>query len=176
MSSSRPATLLILPCAVLALTLGACSKTPEAPATPPATNPAAAPAPAPAPTPAPTTMTMQRATAPAGVKISFVGIKTGDAVTSPVKFSFGLEGAKIAPAGTTEPGTGHFHVIVDSELPAQDAPLPASDKVIHFGKGQTEAELTLTPGPHTLQLEFTDGSHMPFEPAVTSDKIEITVK
>lgn len=171
--------------AAAALALAACNKKDEAPAAPaaPAAAPAAAPS-EPAAAPAAAAPAAEgaapaapaRTAAPAGTKIGFTGIKEGDTVASPVKFDFALEGAKIAPAGTADAGTGHFHVIVDSDLPPQDAPLPASDKVIHFGKGQTGAELTLAPGPHTLQLEFTDGNHLPFDPPVTSDKINITVK
>lgn len=170
---------LLGPVAVFALALGACSKksgsdtTTTPAATPPEPPASTAPAESTAP---PAAETPTREAAPEGAKISFVGIKDGDTVSNPVKFTFGIEGAKIAPAGTMEPGTGHFHVIVDSDLPPQDAPLPATDKIIHFGKGQTEAELTLDPGPHTLQLEFTDGKHMPFDPPVVSDKINITVK
>jgi hypothetical protein len=136
---------------------------PAAPATPP---PAAAPASAPA-----------RQTAPAGTSVSFTGVKNGDTVTSPFKVGFAVTGAKIAPAGTADPGTGHFHLLIDTDvLPPQDAPLPASDKVKHYGKGQTEDTVTLPPGPHTLQIELADGAHLPFDPPVLSDKISVTVK
>jgi len=119
---------------------------------------------------------LARTPAPAGAKVYFVGIKDGDTVTSPFKVSFGADGATIAPAGSTDAGTGHHHLIIDSALPPQDAPLPASEQVKHFGKGQTETELTLAPGKHTLQLELADGRHVPFDPPVVSQKITITVK
>lgn len=138
-------------------------------------SPAAPAAPA-AETPAATPPAVTRQTAPEGAKVAFVGIKDGDTVTSPFKVGFSVEGLKVAPAGTTDPDTGHFHLIIDSELPPQDAPLPANDHVKHYGQGQTEDELTLPPGPHTLQLEFTDGAHVPFNPPVVSDKINVTVK
>jgi hypothetical protein len=47
---------------------------------------------------------------------------------------------------------------------------------MHFGKGQTETELKLAPGKHTLQLVFADQDHKPHNPPVTSEKITITVK
>jgi hypothetical protein len=47
--------------------------------------------------------------------------------------------------------------------------------VVHFGKGQTETTVTLTPGKHTLQLVFADANHIPHNPAVISKKITVTV-
>jgi hypothetical protein len=57
-----------------------------------------------------------------------------------------------------------------------DQPLPMTDKVRHFGKGQTETELTLPPGKHTLQLLVGDKNHMPLDPPVISKTINVTVK
>ena len=54
--------------------------------------------------------------------------------------------------------------------------MPADEHVKHFGKGQTETELTLAPGKHTLQLVVGDGNHIPYDPALASGKITITVK
>ena len=54
-------------------------------------------------------------------------------------------------------------------------PMPATDKIVHFGKGQTETTLTLTPGKHTLQLVFADYLHQSFDPPLHSKKITITV-
>lgn len=134
-------------------------------ATPPATPAAAA-----------TSAAMPRATAPKGAKIHFKGIKDGDTVASPFKIGFAAKGIKVAPAGTATPGTGHFHLLLDTGLPPQDAPLPANDHVKHFGKGQLETEVTLPAGKHTLQLEMTDGNHLPFQPPLLSSKITVTVK
>jgi len=54
--------------------------------------------------------------------------------------------------------------------------LPTSDTIKHFGKGQTETELTLPPGKHTLQLILGNALHIPFDPPVMSEKITITVE
>ena len=54
--------------------------------------------------------------------------------------------------------------------------IPADAQHVHFGKAQTETELTLTPGTHTLQLELGDKNHMAFEPPIISEKITVTVK
>jgi hypothetical protein len=83
----------------------------------------------------------------------------------------------VAPAGIKFDHTGHHHLLIDSELPADlSQPLPASEKSVHFGKGQTETTLTLAPGKHTLQLVFADMLHVPHDPAVVSKKITITVE
>jgi hypothetical protein len=74
-------------------------------------------------------------------------------------------------------GTGHHHLLVNlDQLPALDQPIPADDRHIHFGGGQTQTSLELPPGEHTLQLLVGDHLHVPHEPPITSEKITITVK
>jgi hypothetical protein len=93
-----------------------------------------------------------------------------------VRVQFGLRGMGIAPAGVKFDNTGHHHLLIDTDLPANPAaPLPATDKIVHFGKGQTETTLTLPPGTHTLQLLLGDMNHIPHDPPVVSKKITITV-
>jgi hypothetical protein len=82
----------------------------------------------------------------------------------------------IAPAGVDLPNTGHHHLLIDvEEPPPLDIPLPATDTVRHFGLGQTEIELELPPGQHTLQLILGDWLHTPHSPPVMSQRITITV-
>ena len=101
----------------------------------------------------------------------------GAEVSSPFVVQFGLKGMGIAPAGIEFAGTGHHHLLVDAgELPPKGKPIPADDQHRHFGKGQTETELSLLPGKHTLQLLLGDHLHMPQDPPVTSSKITIIVK
>ena len=154
-----------------AIALPACSKSADSGAAPPPDASPATPAAPAAPTPS---VTAQKA--PADAKVDFVGVKDGDTVTSPFTVGFSVTGLKVAAAGTADPGTGHFHLIIDSDLPPAGAPLPATEQVKHYGKGQTEDTLTLAPGLHTLQIEFADGSHVPFDPPVVSAKISVTVK
>ena len=119
-----------------------------------------------------------RASAPAGAKVYFIAPKNGATVQNPVVVKFGLKGMTIAPAGTQTANSGHHHLLVDTDLSELNlsAPLPANDKVLHFGKGQTETTLTLPPGKHTLELVFADYEHMSFDPPVHSKKITITVQ
>jgi hypothetical protein len=118
------------------------------------------------------------ATAPAAPHAFFVNIKDGDTVTSPVKIKFGITGMEIAPAGTNKPGTGHFHLLIDTTLTDEQKKfaIPKDDQHLHFGKGQTEATVTLKPGKHTLQIVMGDGNHMLHNPPVMSDIITVTAK
>ena len=96
-------------------------------------------------------------------------------VTSPVKVVFGLSGMGVAPAGVERANTGHHHLLIDhDELPEPGKPMGGD--VRHFGGGQTEVELTLEPGQHTLQLILGDHFHVPHEPMVVSKKITIFVE
>ena len=113
---------------------------------------------------------------PAGAEVYIIKPANGARVKSPVTVVFGLKGMGIAPAGVKFDNTGHHHLLLDTGLPADlTQPLPATDNIRHFGKGQTEATLDLPPGKHTLQLVFADFTHTPFTPNVASTKITITV-
>ncbi|HKT74711.1 MAG TPA: DUF4399 domain-containing protein [Steroidobacteraceae bacterium] len=118
----------------------------------------------------------ERTASPPGADVYIISPKDGAKVSNPVVVRFGLKGMGIAPAGIKFDNTGHHHLLVDTDAPADlSAPLPASDKILHFGKGQTETTLTLTPGKHTLQLLLGDQSHLAHNPPVISKKITITV-
>lgn len=121
-------------------------------------------------------LAQERTASPAGAEAYLISPKDGAKVHSPVLVQFGLKGMGIAPAGVKFDNTGHHHLLIDTEAPADlGAPLPASEKIVHFGKGQTETTLTLAPGKHTLQLLLGDLNHVPHEPPVLSKKITITV-
>jgi hypothetical protein len=117
-----------------------------------------------------------RTPSPAGAEAYIISPKDGAKVTSPFVVQFGLKGMGVAPAGVKFDNTGHHHLLIDADAPADlNTPLPASDKVVHFGKGQTETTLTLAPGKHTLQLLLGDATHIPHNPPVLSKKITVTV-
>ncbi|MEM7427876.1 MAG: DUF4399 domain-containing protein [Pseudomonadota bacterium] len=122
--------------------------------------------------------------APAGAKVYFVNLKDGDKVKSPVKVLMGLSGMGVAPAGTEKENTGHHHLFIDRPVLGEgedgkeelDFNIPADDNHKHFGGGQTEVNLELKPGKHTLQLVLGDLYHIPHNPPVVSDRITITVE
>jgi|SRR5438309_419728 len=119
---------------------------------------------------------LERTASPPGAEAYIISPQDGATVKSPVRVQFGLKGMGVAPAGVKFENTGHHHLLVDSDAPADlSAPLPATDKILHFGKGQTEASVPLSPGKHTLQLLLGDQNHVPHNPPVISRKITITV-
>jgi len=122
-------------------------------------------------------LAQDRTAAPAGAQVYFIAPRDGAHVHGPVTVKFGLKGMGVAPAGVKFDNTGHHHLLIDTDLREikLDAPLPATDKIMHFGKGQTETTLTLAPGRHTLELLFADYQHIPFDPPLHSQKITITV-
>jgi hypothetical protein len=124
----------------------------------------------------PLAFALERTPAPAGAEAYIISPKDGATVKSPVTVQFGLKGMGVAPAGVKFENTGHHHLLIDTDAPSDAGlPLPATDKIVHYGKGQTEASVTLPAGKHTLQLLLGDQNHMPHNPPVTSRKITITV-
>ena len=114
---------------------------------------------------------------PEGAQVYIISPADGEVVSSPVTVRFGLKGMGVAPAGIDKPDTGHHHLLIDvPDQPTLDKPLPADAHHKHFGGGQTQAIIELSPGKHTLQLVMGDKNHIPHNPAVISEKITIMVK
>jgi len=89
---------------------------------------------------------------------------------------FGLRNYGVAPAGVRMSNTGHFHILIDTEVPAAGVVIPGDSLHRHFGAGQIETMLTLAPGPHTLRLVLGDADHKVIGPALVSAPIRITVR
>ena len=115
--------------------------------------------------------------APTGARVFIIAPADGATVGQDVQVKFGVEGIALAPAGDPTPNSGHHHLLIDvAELPAVGSPIPNDATHKHYGKAQTEDTIHLEPGDHTLQLDFANAAHVPFVPAVVSDKITIHVK
>lgn len=115
--------------------------------------------------------------APENAQAYFIQPVNGQTVGQTVKIVFGLKNMGVAPAGVERDNTGHHHLLIDTdELPNMMQPLPSSDTVKHFGGGQTETEITLAPGTHTLQMVLGNFLHIPHDKPVMSEKITITVQ
>src|ERR1700730_16246653 len=112
---------------------------------------------------------------PPGAAVYFIGLKDGDTLPPKATIHFGLRGMGVAPAGSDRANSGHHHLIVDAPTPALNTEIPNDFQHLHFGAGQTETELTLTPGEHTLQLVFGDKNHIPHSPPLVSDRIKVKV-
>ncbi|MEZ5596005.1 MAG: DUF4399 domain-containing protein [Pseudomonadales bacterium] len=114
---------------------------------------------------------------PAGAELYFIAPLDGDTVPATFTVRFGLRGMGVAPAGADLPNTGHHHLLIDHEGEISlTTPLPKSDQVQHFGGGQTETTVTLSPGKHRLQLVLGNYLHIPHDPPVMSKEITVTVQ
>jgi hypothetical protein len=116
-----------------------------------------------------------RTPSPPGAKVYFIDIKDGQHLPQTFTVRFGLRGMGLAPAGIEKANTGHHHLLVDAPLPPADEPVPNDPQHLHFGAGQTEADVTLAPGPHTLQLLFADRNHVQHDPPVASEVVHVVV-
>ena len=119
---------------------------------------------------------LPRSPSPQDAEVYIVSPQHGDTVASPVRVVFGLRGMGIAPAGINQTNTGHHHLLIDTEAPPSDRPIPADEHHKHFGGGQTETVIEPDSGDHTLQLVLADYLHVPHDPAVCSERITITVR
>ena len=123
------------------------------------------------------TPALPRSEAPEDARVYIIAPADGETVDATFTVKFGLQNMGVAPAGIEMENTGHHHLLIDvAEDPNFGLPLPATDNIRHFGQGQTETTLTLSPGTHTLQLVLGDHLHIPHDAPVMSEKITITVK
>ena len=110
-----------------------------------------------------------------GTKVYFINLIDGQIIKSPYIVQLGLTSEMgIAPALADWPDTGHHHIIIDSTITNMNKSI--SNKHIHLHKGQTEVSLKLASGKHTIQLLFGDYSHIPHDPPVMSEIINISVE
>jgi hypothetical protein len=118
-----------------------------------------------------------RSPAPDDAEVYFIEPMDDAAVAETFTVKFGLTGMGVAPAGIDMQDTGHHHLLIDvAMLPDMTMPLPATAQIVHFGKGQTETEVTLPPGVHSLQLLLGNHLHIPHDLPVLSDRITVTVE
>jgi len=119
---------------------------------------------------------LTRKPAPAGAVAYIIEPTDGAAVSNPVRVVFGLKGIGVVPAGIDRADAGHHHLLIDADVPPLDLPIPADAQHVHFGQGQTETVLTLTPGRHQLRLLLGDHLHMVHEPPIVSAPVTIEVQ
>jgi hypothetical protein len=110
--------------------------------------------------------------------VFFKSPQDGAVVTSPVEVVFGVTGMKVRPAmeDVHDKTSGHHHILIDDPkgFVEKGQAVPQDEKNIHYGKGETSTMLNLTPGIHTLTLQFADGAHLSYGKEMAST-IKITV-
>lgn len=114
-------------------------------------------------------------------KVFFKNLKPGQKVEGALKdgkvlvdVQMGASGVEIVPAGKQVDFSGHHHIVIDGEPVPFGKAVPADDNHIHFGKGQVETQVPLSPGKHSLTLQLADGFHLSYGPK-QSAKVEIEV-
>ena len=109
-------------------------------------------------------------------EVYFIEPKNGDVVSNTFTVKFGLSNFGIAPAGYDIPMTGHHHLLINVDLPEDlSQPIAADKNHIHFGLGQTEAEITLDKGAYRLRLLMGNYLHIPHDDPLFSEEIIIIV-
>ncbi len=107
--------------------------------------------------------------------VSLIEPVNGATVSSPFKLRFGVKGMVVAPAGDIVPNSGHHHLVINGEAVPAGQSVPFTERSLHFGKGQTETEITLPPGSYTLTAQFANGAHQSYGMPM-SQTIRVTVK
>ena len=115
--------------------------------------------------------------APADAHVYFVDLHDGDVVPQHLHVKFGASGIKVRKAGedVADRLSGHHHLLIDSAAVPQGQIIPKDEQHLHYGAGQTEADIVLTPGAHTLTLQFGDGAHGSYGPALSAT-LHVTAK
>ena len=114
--------------------------------------------------------------APGDAKAYIIEPTDGETLPETFTVKFGLSGMDLAPAGTKQDNTGHHHLLIDSPEFDATSSLPSTEQIRHYGKAQTETELTLSPGEHTLQLVLGNYAHVPHDRPVISEPITVIVE
>lgn len=102
--------------------------------------------------------------------VFFKNLKDNQKVPSTFKVEMGVKGMEVKNAGQEleNKTAGHHHIIIDGAFVPEGQVIPSDDKHLHFGKGQMEATLKLTPGIHTITLQFADGNHKSYGEALSA--------
>lgn len=149
--------------ASLALLPACGGDTPEPPAQPDAASEAAAPA---------------QPAEPMAATVTILDPVEGADVQGPsIMVHLAASGVEIVPAGTLEPGTGHHHLYLDTDLGEPGVAVPSvPGAVIHLGTGVSEYTFeNVAPGPHRLIAVVADGVHVPLAPWVV-DTVNFVVR
>ena len=108
-------------------------------------------------------------------EVFFVEPKDGAELTSPFTVKFGVKNLLVEPAGEIKAGSGHHHLLINSDSTPSGESIPADQTHIHYGKAQTEAQISLEPGTYKLTMQFANGAHQSYGSEL-SKTINIIVK
>ena len=95
-------------------------------------------------------------------RVYFENISDGDSLTSPINVGFGIRGYKVVPAGDVGKRMGHHHLLINRDSIGEGVVIPNENNHKHFGGGETQTELNLSPGSFVITLQFADGLHQSY--------------
>lgn len=119
-----------------------------------------------------------------GQSVYFPNLTDGQEISLPFVVEFGVKGMEVEPAQMPNKGKGHHHLLIDQDAVTAGEMVPMGQEqngYYHFGKGQTRDTLSLAKypmlkkGTHKLRLQFANGLHQSYGPAMSTEVI-ITVK
>lgn len=106
------------------------------------------------------------------VSVAFGEPVAGATVAGGVAVAMTADGITIEEAGEVREDAGHFHVVADDGCVEPGADIARDADHIHFGGGQSEGTVYLSPGTHDLCLQAGDGAHVALD---ATDTVTITV-
>ncbi len=112
----------------------------------------------------------------AGKALTITQPATLSSVSSPLTVCMATSGYAVEPAKNgVNPGKGHHHLLIDTDIPADlSRSIAKDDTHIHMGDGSTCKTINLSKGQHTITALFAQGNHVPFNPPVT-DSVTVRV-
>lgn len=99
----------------------------------------------------------------------------GATVSSPFRVRFVVVGMTVAPAGEVAPNSGHHHLLIGTGPVSAGEIVPSDATHLHFVDGQSDVQVSLSPGLHKLTAQFADGAHRSYGPGM-SQTITVMVK
>lgn len=98
--------------------------------------------------------------------VFFENLKEGDVVHSPLEVRMGVKGMELRPAmqDLQDKNSGHHHILIDHPqgFIAEGQAIPMDARHLHYGQAQSSAIIELSPGKHSLSLQFADGAHLSY--------------
>jgi hypothetical protein len=114
-------------------------------------------------------------------KVAFKGLKDGAKISGKafmgavaVSLQLSAEGMKVEPSGAVHENAGHFAVGIDAQPLPLGTAIKKGSGYQTYEKGETEVQVGVRPGKHTLTLQLVDSRNRSYGPE-WAQTIEIKV-
>lgn len=108
--------------------------------------------------------------------VFFVSPQHLEVVPDSIEVELGVNGLSVQPAGTVEPGSGHLHILINTDFIPAGEVIPADAQHIHLGDGSLARTIALPVGTHTLKAQFADLAHRAYDGDRYRAAITVTVE